>query len=57
MYLKCCCPCTSNAILGLPVDPGSGSSPSVDFIIAENGVDFFIAETTTPSLKFMIKNP
>jgi hypothetical protein len=43
---------TSNAIL-----PGSGSSPSVDFIIAENGIDFFIAETTTPSLKFMIKNP
>jgi len=39
---------TSNAILGLPVDPGSGSSPSVDFIIAEN---------VTPSLKFMIKNP
>jgi len=48
---------TSTAILGLPVDPGSGSSPSVDFIISENGVDFFIAETTTPSLKFMIKNP
>ena len=46
----------ANAILALPVDPGTGSSPSVDFIISENGVDFFIAENTTPSLKFMIKN-
>ena len=47
----------ANAILALPVDPGTGSSSSVDFIIAENGVDFFVAENTTPSLKFMIKNP
>ncbi len=47
----------ANAILALPVDPGSGSSPSVDFIIGENGVDFLILEVTIPSLQFMIANP
>ena len=47
----------ANAILALPVDPGSGSSPSVDFIIGENGIDFLILEDTVPSLQFMIANP
>ena len=47
----------ANAILALPVDPGSGSLPSVDFIIGENGVDFLILEVTVPSLQFMIANP
>jgi hypothetical protein len=36
---------------------GTGSSPSIDKIIGENGIDFLIAENTTPSLKFMVKNP
>ena len=48
---------TANAILALPVDPGSGSLPSVDFIIGENGIDFLILEVTVPSLQFMIANP
>ena len=48
---------TANAILALPVDPGSGSSPSVDFILGENGIDFLILEVTVPSLQFMIANP
>jgi len=47
----------ANAILALPVDPGSGSSPSVDFILGENGVDFLILEVTVPSIQFMIANP
>ena len=45
------------AVGALPIDPGSGSSPSVDFILGENGLDFLIGENTSPSLKFMIKNP
>ena len=44
----------ANAVLALPVDPGTGS---IDKIIGENGIDFLIAENTTPSLKFMVKNP
>ena len=47
----------ANAVLALPVDPGTGSSPSINKIIGENGIDFLIAENTTPSLKFMVKNP
>lgn len=47
----------ADAILALPVDPGSGSLPSVDFIIGENGIDFLILEVTVPSLQFMIANP
>ena len=41
----------ANAILALPVDPGSGSSPSVDFILGENGIDFQIHNITHKIIK------
>ena len=45
------------AVGALPIDPGSGSLPRVDFIICDNGLDFLIGANTSHSLKLMINNP